>query len=268
LRGLAPQSLPFPFAFQSLPSMPPPDPANSRSCAPGWKSKETIRFTRRREQTSHRARYGSGGLAEMENSKLANRNGDGAQIGRFASSAQQDQVSAVRSVGEKAVQKKTASRKANSTPLLRKKMGSQPKSSKLVCRYCGSGDLAPSFIKRRVADAGNVSASAMGRPHGRERLSAGSSSRPREQGPDSKEFGPCSFPPVWTRSNEGYWKFKSPSLRQRVFSFRGFSSYLPEKRAFGRNPALQVHRRTALAEFQRRVLEISLCYTFGGGLSV
>lgn len=63
LRGLAPQSLPFPFAFQSLPSMPPPNPANSRSRAPGWKSKETIRFTRRREQTSHRARCGSGGLS-------------------------------------------------------------------------------------------------------------------------------------------------------------------------------------------------------------
>ena len=85
----------------------------------------------------------------MENSKLANRNGNGAQIGRSASSAQQDQVSAVRSAGEKAVRKKTASRKANPTALLRKKMGSQPKSSKLVCRYCGSGDLAPSFIKRR-----------------------------------------------------------------------------------------------------------------------
>ena len=85
----------------------------------------------------------------MENSKLANRNGNGAQIGRSASSAQQDQVSAVTSAGEKAVRKKTASRKANPTPLLRKKMGSQPKSSKLVCRYCGSGDLAPSFIKRR-----------------------------------------------------------------------------------------------------------------------
>jgi len=129
--------------------MPPPDPANSRSCVPGWKSKETIRFTRRREQTSHRARYGSGGLAEMKNSKLANRNGDGAQIGRSASSAQQDQVSAVRSAGEKAARKKTASRKTNPRPLLRKKMGRQPKSSKLVCRYCGSEDLAPSFIKRR-----------------------------------------------------------------------------------------------------------------------
>ena len=32
----------------------------------------------------------------MKNSKLANRNGDGAQIGRSASSAQQDQVSAVK----------------------------------------------------------------------------------------------------------------------------------------------------------------------------
>jgi hypothetical protein len=86
----------------------------------------------------------------MENSKLANRNGDGAQIGRSASSAQQDQVSAVRSAGEKAVRKKTASsRKTDPTPLLRNKIGSQPKSSKLVCRYCGSEDLAPSFIKRR-----------------------------------------------------------------------------------------------------------------------
>ena len=25
----------------------------------------------------------------------------------------------------------------------------KPKAGKLVCRYCGSGDLAPSFIKRR-----------------------------------------------------------------------------------------------------------------------
>jgi hypothetical protein len=25
----------------------------------------------------------------------------------------------------------------------------KPKADKLVCRYCGSGDLAPSFIKRR-----------------------------------------------------------------------------------------------------------------------
>jgi hypothetical protein len=30
-----------------------------------------------------------------------------------------------------------------------KKTGRKPKAEKLVCRYCGSNDLAPSFIKRR-----------------------------------------------------------------------------------------------------------------------
>jgi hypothetical protein len=30
-----------------------------------------------------------------------------------------------------------------------KETGSKTKSDKLVCRYCGSDDLAPSFIKRR-----------------------------------------------------------------------------------------------------------------------
>jgi hypothetical protein len=30
-----------------------------------------------------------------------------------------------------------------------KKTGRKPKAEKLVCRYCGSDDLAPSFIKRR-----------------------------------------------------------------------------------------------------------------------
>jgi hypothetical protein len=30
-----------------------------------------------------------------------------------------------------------------------KKPGRKPKAEKLVCRYCGSDDLAPSFIQRR-----------------------------------------------------------------------------------------------------------------------
>jgi len=30
-----------------------------------------------------------------------------------------------------------------------KKTGRKPKAERLVCRYCGSDDLAPSFIKRR-----------------------------------------------------------------------------------------------------------------------
>ena len=30
-----------------------------------------------------------------------------------------------------------------------KETGRKPKAEKLVCRYCGSDDLAPSFVKRR-----------------------------------------------------------------------------------------------------------------------
>ena len=85
----------------------------------------------------------------MEHSKLANGSGHEAQIGRSASPAQQDQMSAVRSAGKKAVRKKTASREVKLASPLRKKMSSESKSNRLVCRYCGSEDLAPSFIKRR-----------------------------------------------------------------------------------------------------------------------
>ena len=37
--------------------------------------------------------------------------------------------------------------KSARTPM--KKTGRKPRAEKLVCRYCGSDDLAPSFIKRR-----------------------------------------------------------------------------------------------------------------------
>jgi hypothetical protein len=52
-------------------------------------------------------------------------------------------------VGRKAVRKKAAARKGKPARLLRKEMGSKSKSDKLICRYCGSDDLALSFIKRR-----------------------------------------------------------------------------------------------------------------------
>jgi len=45
--------------------------------------------------------------------------------------------------------KKTAPAETKRGRLLRKTTGSQPKSGKLVCRYCGSDELAPSFVKRR-----------------------------------------------------------------------------------------------------------------------
>ena len=44
---------------------------------------------------------------------------------------------------------KAAPKKAESARPLRKETGSKSKSEKLVCRYCGSDDLAPSFVKRR-----------------------------------------------------------------------------------------------------------------------
>jgi hypothetical protein len=45
--------------------------------------------------------------------------------------------------------KKSISTKSKSARPGRKNSGAKSKSERLVCRYCGSDDLAPSFIKRR-----------------------------------------------------------------------------------------------------------------------
>ena len=45
--------------------------------------------------------------------------------------------------------KKTGAVNARSGRAPVKKAERKPKAEKLVCRYCGSDDLAPSFIKRR-----------------------------------------------------------------------------------------------------------------------
>ena len=45
--------------------------------------------------------------------------------------------------------KKTEPTKTKSARAPRKKTGRNSKAKNLVCRYCGSDDLAPSFIKRR-----------------------------------------------------------------------------------------------------------------------
>jgi hypothetical protein len=84
----------------------------------------------------------------MEHAKVANGRRHQSTIGRSPSLAEQDQKGAARSAVKKARQK-TEPRKAKPARPLRKEMNSKPKSNKLVCRYCGSNDLAPSFIKRR-----------------------------------------------------------------------------------------------------------------------
>jgi len=94
---------------------------------------ETTRFTRRPEQTSRRALTAQGDLEGMQHAKQANGSGHELSIGHSPSSAR----------------KKAVRKKAESPRPLRKEAGSKSKSGKLGCRYCGSDDLAPSFIKRR-----------------------------------------------------------------------------------------------------------------------
>jgi hypothetical protein len=64
------------------------------------------------------------------------------------SPAEQDQMGAAQAAGVKAA-RKAVPKKAKPQRPVRKQMGGKSKSDKLVCRYCGSDDLAPSFIKRR-----------------------------------------------------------------------------------------------------------------------
>jgi hypothetical protein len=83
----------------------------------------------------------------MEHAKLANRGRHKLPIRESPSPSKKDHKDLAPSAGKKAVRKKAAQRKP-ARPL-RKEVGSKSKSDKLACRYCGSDDLAPSFIKRR-----------------------------------------------------------------------------------------------------------------------
>jgi len=83
----------------------------------------------------------------MDASKSTNGNKDKGLANRFASTPKSVQTSAVRFEATK-VDKRPTSQNAKS---VRPKVKAirKSKSEKLVCRYCGSDDLAPSFIKRR-----------------------------------------------------------------------------------------------------------------------
>jgi hypothetical protein len=85
----------------------------------------------------------------MELAKLAKAMDPKRPIGSSPSRAAQGQKDAARLAGEKTAPRKGAPKKAESARPVRKQMGNKSKSGKLVCRYCESDDLAPSFIKRR-----------------------------------------------------------------------------------------------------------------------
>ena len=83
----------------------------------------------------------------MDASKLTNGIRDEVSAKRFAPVAKSGQPNTVRSEAKK-VGKRAIGKKAK-TERLHVKAIRRSKSKKLVCRYCGSDDLAPSFIKRR-----------------------------------------------------------------------------------------------------------------------
>ncbi len=66
---------------------------------------------------------------------------------RFASALKSVQASAVRSEAKKVNKRSTGEKAKTKRPQV--KAIRKSKSEKLVCRYCGSDDLVPSFIKRR-----------------------------------------------------------------------------------------------------------------------
>jgi hypothetical protein len=85
----------------------------------------------------------------MQHSKLA-KGGERKLPSRHSLSlALREQTEVARPTAKKTAHKNTARKEAESARPPRKELGSGSKSDKLVCRYCGSDDLAPSFIKRR-----------------------------------------------------------------------------------------------------------------------
>jgi hypothetical protein len=83
----------------------------------------------------------------MDALKLINGSRDEVLDKRSTPAPKSVQASAVRSEA-KMVNKRTTGKKAK-TKRSQVKAIRKSKSEKLVCRYCGSDDLAPSFIKRR-----------------------------------------------------------------------------------------------------------------------
>jgi len=83
----------------------------------------------------------------MDALKLINGNRNEVLAKRSAPAPNNVQASAVRSKAKKVDKRSTGKKAKTERPQLKAIRGS--KSEKLVCRYCGSDDLAPSFIKRR-----------------------------------------------------------------------------------------------------------------------
>jgi hypothetical protein len=83
----------------------------------------------------------------MDASKLTNGSKAEVSVKRSAPAPKSVQASAVRSEPKKVHKRSTGKKAKTERPHV--KAIRKSKSERLVCRYCGSDDLAPSFIKRR-----------------------------------------------------------------------------------------------------------------------
>jgi hypothetical protein len=83
----------------------------------------------------------------MNASKLTDGSKAEVLVKRSAPAPKSVPASAVRSEAKKVGKNSTGKKAKTERPLVKAIRSS--KSEKLVCRYCGSDDLAPSFIKRR-----------------------------------------------------------------------------------------------------------------------
>src|SRR5271156_3588577 len=83
----------------------------------------------------------------MDASKLTNGSRDEILAKRSAPAPKSGQPNAVRAEAKKVVKRSIGKKVKTERPQV--KAIRKSKSEKLVCRYCGSDDLAPSFIKRR-----------------------------------------------------------------------------------------------------------------------
>jgi hypothetical protein len=83
----------------------------------------------------------------MDASKLTNGSRDEVLAKRSVLAPKSVQASAVRPETKKVDKRSTGKKAKTERPQV--KAIRKSKSEKLVCRYCGSDDLAPSFIKRR-----------------------------------------------------------------------------------------------------------------------
>ena len=92
------------------------------------------------------SRYGLGEI-QMDASKLINGSRDEVLAKPSMPAPKSGQPSAARSEAKKVDKRSTGKKAKTEHPLV--KAIRKSKSEKLVCRYCGSDDLAPSFIKRR-----------------------------------------------------------------------------------------------------------------------